>query len=207
MTTHLPAAQCGGEVCDSCRIWMRDQAGTRNRRCRLISPMRTAIAVCALGFLATPLAAQTAAPTARTAIYGELLGNGGLFSVNLDHRIGRSTGIRIGFASWTAQDWWSDEQTRMITLPAQAYLLTSPAGAHHLELGGGVMVGHKHSAVGSGGFASLTATIGYRYQRPSGGFVFRAGFTPFYGLNGSSDRAYPDKGFMPMIGLSFGGAF
>lgn len=144
---------------------------------------------------------------ARTAIYVELLGNGGAYSIDFDRRVGRAAGFRIGVASWSADDWWSDEKTRMLTLPAQVYLLTAPAGAHHLELGGGLLVGHKHDPVHSGGFASLTATLGYRYQRTSGGFVFRAGFTPFFSLSGSPDRAYPDTGLMPSIGLSFGRAF
>jgi len=166
-----------------------------------------AIAATTLAITAMPLAAQDAPPAAKTAVYLESLGNGGLYSVNVDRRLSSAIGIRIGIASWSANDWWSDEKTRMLTVPAQVYFLTSPAGAHHFEAGGGIVIGHRHSPVVSGAFSSLTATIGYRLQRSSRGFVFRAGFTPFLSLNGSEDLAYPDKGFFPSIGLSFGRAF
>ena len=43
-------------------------------------------------------------------------------------------------------------------------------------------------------------------RHPEGRFVFRAGFTPFFGL-GSEEDAYPDKGFLPSCGVSFGVAF
>jgi hypothetical protein len=169
---------------------------------------RFAPATFALGAVAAPLAAQEVALQARTAIYAELLGNGGLYSLNVDRRIGAASGIRIGFATWKATDWWwSDEVTRFVIVPMQAYLLTAPAGAHHLELGGGLLAGHRKSPSSSGAFATLTATIDYRYQRPAGGFVFRAGFTPFLSMNGPDDKAYPEKGFMPSLGISFGLAF
>lgn len=42
-----------------------------------------------------------------------------------------------------------------------------------------------------------TATAGYRFQRPQGGFVFRAGFTPFFDQNE----------FLPFAGISFGYAW
>jgi hypothetical protein len=43
----------------------------------------------------------------------------------------------------------------------------------------------------------VTGLIGYRYQKPARGFVFRAGVTPFF----------YDADFAPFAGISFGYAW
>ena len=42
-----------------------------------------------------------------------------------------------------------------------------------------------------------TATLGYRYQKPTGGVIFRAGFTP----------AFAGGNVIPWVGVSVGYAF
>jgi hypothetical protein len=82
-------------------------------------------------------------------------------------------------------------------------------GAHHLEAGIGVLPGlrGRERDVGeSGSFVSLIGVVGYRYEPPQRRFVFRAGFAPFYGF-GDSSIAYPEAGFLPSLGLSFGARF
>ena len=49
---------------------------------------------------------------------------------------------------------------------------------------------------------ALTGTAGYRYQKPSGGIIFRAGLTPFVNIG---DAEYPD--FNISAGGSVGYAF
>jgi hypothetical protein len=87
--------------------------------------------------------------------------------------------------------------------------MVSGGRAHHMETGIGVLPGHRgrdrHFGV-SGGFVSLIASVGYRYEPPPRRVVFRIGFTPFYGF-GPSYLAYPDKGFLPSLGFSFGARF
>jgi hypothetical protein len=159
--------------------------------------------------LATQIHAQHATGRARgNAVYFELLGNGGLFSINYERAMTPSLRLRLGGATWTAQSFWSDAETRFATFPLMLQFVPGP-GAHHLEAAIGVLPGHRsrdHDVGGSGGFLSLTGLIGYRYEPLGRRFLFRAGFTPFIGF-GDSATAYPDEGFLPSLGLSFGARF
>lgn len=137
------------------------------------------------------------------AVYAELLGNAGLISVNAEHQFPRGAIFRLAIGSWTSEDWFSDNETRVTSMPL-TLAFTRGEGKHQLEWGGGLTAGHRSETFGSDGpFVSLTGIAGYRYHRPDGGFLFRATFTPFLGLSGG-ENAYPDEGFTPSIGLSFG---
>lgn len=158
---------------------------------------------------ATAAHAQDTAPPARAnAVYVELLGNGGAYSVNYERALTPAVRVRVGAASWTTASFWSDAETRMQTFPMMLHVV-SGGRAHHLETGIGVLPGHRgrdRDFVGSGGFVSLIALVGYRYEPPPRRFVFRTGFTPFYGF-GQSSIAYPEEGFLPSLGFSFGARF
>lgn len=158
---------------------------------------------------ATASHAQDAAPAARAhAVYVELLGNGGAYSVNYERALTPALRVRVGAASWTAESFWSDAETRIQTFPMMLHMV-SGGGTHHLETGIGVLPGYRgrdRDFGVSGGFVSLIALVGYRYEPPTRRFVFCTGFTPFYGL-GQSSNAYPDEGFLPSLGLSFGARF
>ena len=134
------------------------------------------------------------APLARHAIYGEVLGNGFLYSVNYEHAWTPLLRGRVGF-----------EMLRRSSalVPAMVAIVTGK-GRHHLELGGGALIGiglfdgeelrNRHLAAG----ALAVAVAGYRYQRPEGGFIFRAGVTPFIWLDGG-----PVLWFGVSVGRSF----
>lgn len=158
---------------------------------------------------ASPAFAQDMATPARpNAVYLELLGNGGLFSLNYERAVRPAVRVRIGAAAWTAESFWSDATTRIRTFPLMLHVLPG-GGAHHLEAAIGLLPGHRgrdRHAGQSGPFVSLIGLIGYRYEPPGGRFVFRTGVTPFYGL-GDPAVAYPDEGFLPSIGVSFGARF
>jgi hypothetical protein len=166
---------------------------------------------------ARPAAAQVRARTsARNSIYAEVLGNGGLYSINYDRRLGGGgASIRVGAASFEADGGFlvsvPDERHRFLLAPVLLNLLTG-AGTHHLELGGGVLVGSETVTRGIGGqserfsLLSATGTLGYRRQPADGGFVFRIGLTPIYGF-GTEEAAYPEKGFFLSGGLSLGVSF
>ena len=171
----------------------------------------------AAGFLlatATAAYSQTSgAVTAPNAIYLELLGNGGLYSLNFDRRLSPRTSLRIGFAHWSSSGGVFDDSEREITtMPVMLNRLRG-SGNHKLELGAGILVGRSTRTESSfaesadtKSFFTFTGLIGYRYQRADGGPVFRAGFTPFFGL-GDDPSAYPEKGLLPSAGASFGYAF
>lgn len=152
---------------------------------------------------AAPAFAQEASPDARnSAWYLELLGNGGLYSVNYERRVRPNQVLRFGAAAWTSEDLFSDSETRIYSFPiTTSYLAGSPK--HKFEIGGGLLLGHQKNEFGKKGFfRALTGIIGYRYEADSG-FLFRTGLTPFYGLT-KGDAAYPEEGAAASIGMSFG---
>ena len=153
--------------------------------------------------------AHDSVPPARAnAAYVELLANGGLYSVNYERALTPAVRVRVGAASWTTDSFWSNAETRIQTFPMTLHVV-SGGGAHHLETGIGVLPGHRSRDRDfgvPGGFVSLIAFVGYRYERPPRRFVFRAGFTPFYGF-GDPSVAYPEQGFLPSLGFSFGARF
>lgn len=165
------------------------------------------VCAAAVAASAAPLSAQDSADNA---VYFELGGSGGLWSVNAERALGNLR-LRAGFASWSVGDSFGAGTDDYVTVPLTISLLRGQ-GNHRMEVGGGVTVGSTsfRSALDDSeqrsGFTTLTGILGYRYQKPQGGFLFRAVVVPMYGF-GSADAAYPDKGFFPSAGLSFGFAF
>jgi hypothetical protein len=136
----------------------------------------------------------------RHTAYGELGGNGLLLTANYERRFSPHVAGRIGFSFVEVEEESSGDTDPVVIVPLMVNYLTHPRLNHHLELGAGVTI-----AVGeTSGWASDidedfsavigTATIGYRYQRPERGFVFRAGLTPFF----------DGDGIAPWAGVSFG---
>jgi hypothetical protein len=162
--------------------------------------------------LPAALPAQVSGP--QNAAYVELLGNGGLLSINYDRKLSDRFSLRAGVGNWGSEGTgWDDRkvETTMTTVPLLANYLGG-SGSGRLELGAGVLFGHRKRESSfsepdvSYTFTSLTGVVGYRYQPSSRGLMFRAGATPILGL-GDSDTAYPEKGLVPSIGLSAGYTF
>ena len=173
---------------------------------------RTArLAGLALALAATlPLAARPAAaqevqpPLARNAVYVELLGNGLFYSVNYDRLLTPKVAGRVGLMFATAEDDEGDSGTFAIVPLMGSYLWGD--GNSHFETGIGLAVatanfdfegGFDLDESGSTTGVYGTGVLGYRYQRPGGGFLFRVGLTPVFTTND----------FAPWFGLSFGYAF
>ena len=149
--------------------------------------------------------------TARNAVYLELLGNGGLYSINYERALMDNVMARVGFSYFSigasATDGSGQDASAKVTLmtaPVMAnYLLGG--GGHSFELGAGALVVYAGGEAESGGLSASangvgvagTATAGYRYQPLDGGFLFKVGFTPLV----------TDSGFTPWGGLSLGGTF
>lgn len=158
------------------------------------------------------LAQAGAAPIARNAVYLELLGNGGLYSVNFERILHDTLALRVGFATWNSPALFYDgtPPNRLTTVPVtMSYLLGG--GERKLEFGGGVTFGRATRDRSSSdkrnfSFSNLTGIVGYRSQPPGRGYLFRAGVTPFYSFD-QGDEAYPDPGFTLSAGVSFGYRF
>ena len=190
----------------------------RVRRSRRALGWSGRLAAAACVSAGAPLAPHSAGAqlAGANSVYAELLGNGGLYSVNFDRRLGAgAASVRVGVASWETTGGLfvgaSDERRRIITFPVLLNALTG-AGTHHLEAGAGVLLGSQTVTPGFGGastrssIVNATGTLGYRRQRPGRGWVFRAGLTPFYGF-GTEEEAYPERGFFMSGGLSVGYSF
>lgn len=135
-------------------------------------------------------------------IYLELLGNGGLYSINYDRLLSDNVGIRLGLMYLSEASFLFVTAKDITVIPVTLNFFTG--GEHKLEFGAGVSMVSVSGAdflgleKNSGESTAVpTATLGYRYQPADGGFLFRIGFTPIFG---------PD-GVAPLLGISFGSAF
>lgn len=148
---------------------------------------------------------------AKNLVYLELLGNGGLYSINYERMLSNDLSARLGFSYFSISASASSSDGSQSS--AKASIVTAPAlfnymvgGKNHkLEMGAGATLIYV-SASASGGAASAsgegvgvagTGVAGYRYSPADGGFVFRVGYTPLFGKGG-----YQSWG-----GMSFGGTF
>jgi len=158
--------------------------------------------------------------TANNAIYLEGLGPGLLYSVNYDRSFGDFAG-RVGFGYLSLSvTGTSDSGSGPVQETSSASFFTVPITVSYLgvgskrnmlELGAGatiVHVGAGASAIDAKSSTSENAAatfvfpvgiVGYRYQPPHGGFLFRAGLSPIFG--GSTLVV------LPLPYLALGGVF
>ncbi|HEY0142425.1 MAG TPA: hypothetical protein VGF48_16120 [Thermoanaerobaculia bacterium] len=146
------------------------------------------------------------AQDARNAVYFELGGSAIVPSFNYERRVSEAWFGRVGFSVITSETVEDSDTDTTIVIPITASWISHRAANHHLEAGGGLTVaaGDRQELFDSiddeeDQFSAVIATgiIGYRYQKPDGGFQFRAVFTP---LIGSGVAA-------PWAGVSFGYAW
>ncbi|PSL04876.1 hypothetical protein [Cecembia rubra] len=176
------------------------------------------------GFL-NQVAAQKEAEmiTAKNVVYAEFLGNAGLYAVNYGRilyqkdrlKLSGSVGFSIipieGFEPFYPNSW-----SPLIPVEFSAFWGKS---RHHLELGTGCFVFQDRKYLFDPEFpptnvreveywyTSVIMRIGYRYQKPEGGFFFRAGYTPRVDIT-SFEFAEEQVRFIPFsIGVSLGKSF
>lgn len=190
--------------------WALPVAGAQDAAPEQPVPMAYAEPAPAAPVLSAPLP-EEAPKTAANALYVEALGNAGMYSLNYERLFLRQVALRVGFSFVTmgasASSGGSTVSSRvsLLMIPVMANYIGIGNERHHLELGGGIVLANVSGSSTSGtasvsgsGFGVLgTVTTGYRYQPLSGGFLFRAGFTPFFGRGG----------FQAWGGFSLGGAF
>lgn len=145
------------------------------------------------------LAATSVAAQARNAAYIELFGNGIIPTVNYERQFHDTWHWRAGFSIASSEDSGGDDDVTYV-FPVLVGAITNPAGNHHFEGEGGLLfvTGDSQDLFDENdekiSNVAGTVTLGYRYQKPGRGFVFRAGFTPVF----TSD------GVLPWAGVSFG---
>jgi hypothetical protein len=148
--------------------------------------------------------------TANNAVYAEGLGPGLFYSINYERDFENVYGVRVGFSyvslSETDNNGTSLNAT-FLSFPITFSYLGIGSLTHIFEVGGGGTVlyvsgtastiGGSSSGSGVGGIGTLI--LGYRYQPPHGGFMFRVGIAPLI-------TSYGDT-FLPWPYLSLGGTF
>ena len=134
----------------------------------------------------------------KNSLYLEVFGSGGLFSINYERRINSNLYGRLGVANWTFA---YETETTLTTIPVMITYLWGE-DKNHFETAGGMLFGRKTEDDINHQILDLIAFIGYRYQPPDNGLVFRVGFTPFFSLD--NDANYPANIFFASAGISIG---
>lgn len=163
---------------------------------------RTALALTLSLFAAGTVSAQEPAPApdlAKNTFFVELLGNAAIYSLNYERFFTPQLGIRVGAMYIQAED--EGDEISVGLFPIMATYLFGE-GNSHFETGLGIGIGTagiETTNLGEDWDSEVygTATLGYRYQKPTGGVIFRAGFTP----------AFAGGNLIPWVGASVGYAF
>ena len=154
-----------------------------------------------LSLLVIVLSSTAFSQSKPNSFYIELVGSGGLYSINYDRLFTENIGARIGFMYFDSEWLLFFTDVEMFLIPTTLNYLVG-TGKHKFELGAGpVFVFGNVSFFGSdpvsGSSVGWTGTIGYRYQQNNGGFMWRIGFTP----------AFFSGEFFPSAGISLGFSF
>lgn len=163
----------------------------------------------------------------RSSVTFDLGGSRAIIGVGYDYRFTKNVnnfGINagIGLFSISASGYTINNKSELVDVNSSISALLLPVMAnglfggrnHHFELGIG-LVPLFHSADanfhhdskeghfrGNGLGMSGTFLLGYRYQRPQGGFVFKAGINPMFKLPGI-DNYIATSPFWPYISLGY----
>ena len=154
--------------------------------------------------------------TAKNIVYLELGGNAGQYAFTYGRVFHQKGKLKLS-ASAGFSMWYQGSISNTRWLPAIPVELTAFYGKsnHHLELGAGVTsyldsiidfdeeTFETNDKVVFSGF--IPVRIGYRYQKPEGGFFFRVAYTPIIDF---PSRTGGNWSFNPYwAGLSFGKSF
>lgn len=154
--------------------------------------------------------------TAKNSVYLELAGNAGRYAFNYGRIIHQKGKLKLnasaGFSMWPKK--FDSKTIWLPTVPIEVSAFYGKSN-HHLELGMGVTSYLTRSlAFDSETFenidkvvfdAVIPVRIGYRFQKPEGGFFFRLGYTPVINLP-TGGRG--ESSFDPYwAGISFGKSF
>ncbi|HAH36021.1 MAG TPA: hypothetical protein DEQ87_19360 [Algoriphagus sp.] len=155
--------------------------------------------------------------TAKNAVYLEVGGSSGRYAINYSkifHQKGKlKLNASAGFSMWPNRN--IDSKTSWLpALPLEISALVGKSN-HHLELGMG-FTSYLNTSFDfdSETFETINKVVinafiplrvGYRYQKPEGGFFFRVGYTPIIDL---PPRTGGNWSFNPYwAGVSFGKSF
>ena len=100
----------------------------------------TMLMMALLGLAGQPSFSQpTIEEYSRNCIYLELLGVGGLYSINYEHRFAEHVGGRVGFTSYSIPGFFITGSIDILGFPILLSYLAG-SGGHYFEMGLGVLV-------------------------------------------------------------------
>lgn len=147
----------------------------------------------------------------RHAVYAELGGTAGIWSVNYDLMALNINEFKIGArVGWSFLTEGYAGTTIDMHIPLTVNFMYAFKEKHHIELGIGTQIASYEirsvKTATDTGFVRKTealgnCTLGYRFQSPDGGFMFRAFYSPFFYQDGIYFR------YEHWAGLSVGYAF
>jgi len=160
--------------------------------------------------------------TARNSIFAELLGNSGSYAINFGRIIYQKERLKISANAGFSLLHKSEDEPFHSGYLVPAFIPEISAfygkSKHQLELGVGFNASRQKSYSFDEDFPnnlreqsywskSIVPRIGYRYQKPAGGFFFRVGYTPSIGFESLDDTAQKVR-FIPFgAGISLGLSF
>ncbi|MFC0877074.1 hypothetical protein ACE01N_10790 [Saccharicrinis sp. FJH2] len=154
------------------------------------------------------LHAQSSLPESNNSIYVELGGNGMTYTFNMDHWFRMESGVaiapRAGYG-YTPSKLFNGEDSFFAFPFELSFLMPFKNYNNYLDVSPGItFIRAFGEYLTNDKMKALTIRAGYRYQKPEGGFLFRAGLLGIYNFyTGSSGRS----NWQPWVGLSFGYAF
>jgi len=154
--------------------------------------------------------------TAKNAVYLEVGGSSGIYAINYSKIFHQKGKLKLNAsAGFSLLPHRLDSKTTWLpVVPLEISALYGKSN-HHLEIGMGVTSYLTRSLAFDSETletidkvvfgAMMPLRVGYRYQKPEGGFFFRVGYTPFINV---PVRAGKSWSFNPyMAGVSFGKSF
>ena len=138
--------------------------------------------------------------TKRNAVYVELGGIGGLYSLNYDRILTSKKYVLSGRIGISIGQTLTNNLS--VTFPMELNALIFNKTPHHLEMG----IGLAPYIDNSKQFELYSSfRIGYRYQNfKKRGVIFGAGFTPMKELISENEISHNPISFMPWAGISLG---
>ncbi len=168
--------------------------------------------------ISSRVTAQTEAEkfSAKQSVYLELGGNAGQYAFNYGRIIQQKGKLKLNASAGFSMlyDRLNSKTTWLPAIPVELSAFYGKSN-HHLELGIGVtsyltrslaIDSETYETIDKVVFSSaIPLRIGYRYQKPEGGFFFRVGYTPIINI---PTREGKEWNFEPRFaGLSFGKSF
>ncbi|MFD2245837.1 hypothetical protein [Pontibacter ruber] len=142
--------------------------------------------------------------SAYNAVYGEVGGNGDVYSLNYDRIVFQQSllkaALRVGVG--TNLFFMKDEPSVYPIVPVEALGMVGRR-QKHLEFGLGYT--RRFTEDPELLHNMFFARIGFRYHTPDGGLVVRVAATPF--VSPENEQTAPGPGLIPRFGLSIGRSF